>query len=137
MRHEQPVSRRQLRAARTRARALSPIRIVMLLLSFPLLASAIATSLYIRVSPYDPPTALAHLIARFGCDAAIYVDLAPAYVGEIGYHARNDADGNGVACEHANQFTAAAPVEAATLTTTEPAGDAQVRMINGAKFVKP
>jgi Excalibur calcium-binding domain len=137
MRHEPPASRRQLRAAHTRARALSPARIVVLFLSFPLLASAVATSLYIRVSPYDPTTALAHLIARFGCDAATYVDLAPAYRGEIGYHARNDTDGNGVTCEASSELTTATTLDATVPVTAEPAGDAPVRMISGAKFVKP
>lgn len=137
MRHEKPVSRRELRAARSRAWALSPVRILMLVLSFPLLASAVATSIYIRTSPYDPGTALSHLIARGGCDAARFVGLAPAYYGEIGYHARNDVDGNGVTCEDDSQFTAAPVVQEITLNTVETAPETQPRMLGGAKFVKP
>ncbi len=137
MRQKHPASRRQMRAARLRARALSPVRIVRLLLSIPILASIVATSLYMRTSPYEPHIALAHLIARFGCDAALSVDLAPAYRGEVGYHARNDEDGNGVTCEYDSQFTAPTTIETASLATAEPVPAVQERMANGAKFVKP
>lgn len=134
---DQPATRRQLRAARIRAQALSPVRIVMLLLSFPFLTTAIATSIYIRTSPFEPSDALAHLIARGGCEAANYVGLSPAYHGEIGYHARNDIDDDGVACEYESQFVGAPSVKSASLSASDPATKAQVRVINGAKFIKP
>ncbi len=139
MRHDPEPSRREIRAARTRAHALSPVRIGMSLLGFPVVAVSVALSLYIRTSAYEPPAALAHLVARVSCDAARSVGLAPAYRGEIGYHARNDPDGNGVACERALP-TQVQQVLGATLDTQAPSpGQPPVagRMVGGAKFVKP
>lgn len=137
MQHEQPATRRQLRAARLRAQALSPVRIVMLLLSFPIMTIGVATSIYIRTSPYEPTDALAHLVARGGCAAASYVGLAPAYHGEIGYHALHDEDGNGVTCENDSQFASVPSVASASLSTSDPAPAAHERMVGGAKFLKP
>jgi len=129
-------SRRERRAARTRAQALSPGRIVMALLSLPLVAGGVAVSLYIRTSPYEPPLALAHLVARAGCDAAATVGLAPAYRGGPGYHARNDADGDGVACEIAG-FAAEPVQDVAYSAPPVDTPDTPKRMVGGAKFVKP
>lgn len=131
---EKPLTHRQMRAQQMWARALSPVRIVKLLLCIPILTAVLATSIYIRTSPYEPAVALAHLIARGGCGAASYVGLAPAYYGEIGYHARNDADENGVACEIDSQFVTAPAVDSASLVT---APNSQERMASGAKFLKP
>ena len=140
MRHEKPVSRREKRAARTRAEVLSPGRIVMSLLSLPLVAGGVAASLYVHTSPYDPPDAFAHLMARAGCDAARSVGLAPAYRGELGYHAKNDADGDGVACERVYRF-GSAPVQSVEVAGPAPdPGPMQGspdRMLGGARFVKP
>jgi hypothetical protein len=147
MRHERAPTRRQIRAAKTRARALSPWRIGMSLLSLPVITVSVAVSIYIRTSAYEPPEAMAHLIARFDCTAARYVGLAPSYRGELGYHARNDADGDGVACE-AVGFAVLLP-DAASMstmpdtapntapTTTNPERTDPVRMQGGAKFVRP
>lgn len=139
LRHEQPVSRCQMRAARLRARTLSPWRIGLKLLSIPFLAVSVAVSIHIRISPYEPPQALAHLIARVDCDAARSVGLAPAYRGGLGYHKRNDPDGNGIACEQGDLFTAAPEAKGGNLTktTAESAPDTLVRIVGGAKFVKP
>ncbi|MBL4768774.1 MAG: excalibur calcium-binding domain-containing protein [Rhodobacteraceae bacterium] len=137
MRHDQPTSRRQIRAAQLRARTLSPWRIGLKLLSIPVIAVSVAVSIYIRTSPYEPDRALAHLIARANCDTARMVGLAPAYRGGLGYHARNDANGNGVTCEQGNLLAAAPVVERMKLTKAEPAPNTTVRMVGGAKFVKP
>lgn len=134
LRHNSALTPRQLRAARTRARALSPWRIALKLCSIPFIFVSVAVSVYIRTSEYEPPQALAHLIARVDCDRARAVGLAPAYRGGLGYHARNDADGNGVACEQGNRL-AAAVVDRDTVTTSAP--KAPVRMVGGAKFVTP
>jgi hypothetical protein len=131
-------SKRQLRAARTRAEALSPVRILFSLLTLPLLALSVALSIYIRTSDYDPPDAVAHLVARGGCDAARSIGLAPSYRGGLGYHARNDADGDGVACD-AIEVLSVGVVE--NFVISKPVAiqntSARVRMTGGAKFVKP
>ncbi len=143
LRGEPEPSRRQRRAAKTRARALSPTRIIMTLASLPLVAGSVALSVYVRTSPYDPPQAVAHLVARAGCDAAASVGLAPAYRGGLGYHERNDADGDGVACESVG--LSAEPVQEVAYsdpsaprpslrTSTQ---NASRQMVGGAKFIKP
>jgi len=128
-------SRRERRAARIREQALSPMRIVMTLASLPLVAGGVALSLYVRTSPYEPSLAVAHLVARVGCDAAASVGLAPAYHGGPGYHARNDADDDGVACEVAG--FGGEPAQDVVYTAPAPAPKAPARMVGGAKFVKP
>ncbi len=135
MHHDRPPSRRELRAARTRAQALSPVRIVFSLLSLPIVALVVALSIYVRISPYEPANALAHLMARSGCDVAASVGLAPAYKGNIGYHVRNDADGDGVSCERAGFGVADTRDVVFSPPTSEM--DAPGRMRGGAKFVKP
>ncbi|MBT3143247.1 hypothetical protein DS909_07060 [Phaeobacter gallaeciensis] len=87
------------RAEAQRAQFLSPRRIVMLLLSLPVIACSVGIGAYIRTSPYEPEAALQHLVAMWGCDAARSVGLGPTSVGEPGYHLRNDGDQDGVACE--------------------------------------
>lgn len=139
MRHEPEPSKREIRAARTRAHALSPWRIGISLLGFPVVAVSVAVSLYIRTSTYEPSAALAHLVARFNCDAARSIGLAPAYRGEIGYHARNDPDGNGVSCERSlqtqmQQILGVALDAPVTSPDQPPVPD---RMVGGAKFIKP
>lgn len=138
MRHEQPMSRRQKRAERTLARALSPWRIGLKLASIPFIAVSVTVSVYVRTSQYDPPMAVAHLVARIDCDAARAVGLAPSYRGGLGYHARNDVDGNGVACERAAQrVLAPVTIRGETQIAGGPTPKASVRMVGGAKFVKP
>jgi len=139
MRHDPEPSKREIRAARTRAHAFSPVRIGMSLLSFPIVTVSVAMSLYIRTSAYEPPAALAHLVARVSCDAARSVGLAPAYRGEIGYHARNDPDGDGVACERALPVQVQQVLDA-TFDAPVPSPDQPLvpdRMVGGAKFIKP
>lgn len=136
--HDEGPSKRQIRATRTRAEALSPVRILFSFLTLPLLALSVALSIYVRTSIYDPPEAIAHLVARGGCDAARSIGLAPSYRGGLGYHARNDVDGDGVACDG----TEVLPVEVVeNSTTSEPVAiqntSARVRMTGGAKFVRP
>lgn len=55
--------------------------------------------LAIAKSPWPIGLTVRHLLAAQNCDMARLVDLAPAYVGEPGYWARNDADDDGIACE--------------------------------------
>ena len=148
MRHMAEPSKREIRAARTRAQALSPWRIFKSLLSLPIVTIAVTVSLYVRTSDYDPPDALAHLVARTGCDAAWAIGLAPSYRGQLGYHARNDPDGDGVACDGARigqGRTIQSAILDATAPQTNPVADPvpdptpglSNRMVNGAKFIRP
>ncbi|MCE8532983.1 excalibur calcium-binding domain-containing protein [Ruegeria pomeroyi] len=91
-------TRRQRRAERTRAKALSPLRILLLLASLPVIAGSTAFGVYIRTSPYPPELALRHIAALAGCEVAALAGLPEARRGEPGYHLRNDADLDGVAC---------------------------------------
>ncbi len=124
-----PLTRRQKRAERLRREALSPRRILSLILILPGVMMIVALSVYLRTSPYYPTDAMMHLLARGGCDMARRIGLAGARRGEIGYHARNDHDGNGVACE----------IPGARMSLQEPlignAGDG--RSDTGAKFIRP
>lgn len=106
------------------ARFLSSV--VLKLMAIPVIALATALSVYIRTSPYPPSAALAHLLARAGCPAAAAIGLAGARAGELGYHARNDPDGDGIAC---------AP--AAVPEGLVAPGQVIVTKAGGAKFVRP
>ncbi len=124
-------SRRERRAARVRARgpALSLRKVLLSLLAIPVITASLTISIYIRTSPYEPADALRHLIAKTGCEAAFRVGLAPARRGEMGYHARNDLDGDGVAC--------GSGVVADARPAGGPAGAPSVRSVGGAKFLRP
>ncbi|SEJ90837.1 Excalibur calcium-binding domain-containing protein [Cribrihabitans marinus] len=126
-----PAERRRRRAERTRARALSPVRLVWLLFSLPLIAGSVAVSVYLRTSPYPRAQAMQHLVARAGCEAAARVGVRYARKGQPGYHARNDPDGDGVACG-----SAPAARTAASAAPEPPSGPA-TRQVGGAKFVRP
>lgn len=118
-------TRRQRRADRTRAKALSPLRILLLLASLPIIAGSTAIGVYMRTSPYPPELALRHLAALGGCEAAALAGLPQARRGEPGYHQRNDADLDGVAC--------GTTLAAASMEAREPAQ----RAPGQAKFVRP
>ena len=113
---------------RTRAKALSPVRIALKLLLVPVVTVGLTASIYIRTSEYPPEDALRHLLSLAGCKTAATLNLAPAYRGSIGYHVMNDPDGDGVACESENVTVAVLPPE-----PPAPTG----RVANGAKFVLP
>ena len=119
-------SRRIARADRTRAHALSPVRILIRVLFLPVAILGITLSIYIRTSPYEQSDALRHLMAMAGCETAAKVGLAPARKGDLGYHDRNDPDGDGIAC--GTRVAADAP---AVSNPDLP------RRTSGAKFLKP
>ena len=131
-------SRRERRAQATRAQALSPTRILTQVLLVPIVTIAMTVSIYVRTSPYERTDALRHLAAMAGCDTAHSMGLAPAITGAIGYHKRNDADGNGIACETAQRpITAiAARVSPHATQPTERLEDGP-RIASGAKFIRP
>ncbi len=134
------VERRERRAAKTRAQALSPMRILFRVILIPVTTIALTVSIYLRTSPYERSDAIRHLAAMAGCEATRAVGLAPAFRGGIGYHERNDPDGDGVACGSApgdaTQPFFAAPAFGAPATPPEAPG-VPPRMFGGAKFVKP
>ena len=131
LREDRKPSRREARAARTRAKALSPVRILIQVLLLPLVTLSVTVSIYVRTSPYDRDGALRHLAALSGCDTAAAMGLAPAFEGGIGYHKRNDPDGDGIACEDAKQVVSIPddPAYAAPVAPEQTAG--------GAKFLRP
>jgi hypothetical protein len=96
--------------------------------TIPVIALTTALSIYIRTSPYEPTEALMDLVARAGCPAAAAIGLADMRKGELGYHARNDPDGDGVACPRVTSPVAAGP---------EVPGETSTRTVGGAKFLRP
>ena len=129
MRDTARLTRRSQRAARTRAKALSPVRLLSLLLSLPVVFVVIALGTYLRTTSYELPEAALHLVALGGCDAAHTLAIGPFYRGQPGYHARLDADDDGIACE---------PYPRRKVVVLPQAAPAEgSRMVGGAKFVRP
>ncbi len=58
-----------------------------------------ALTWYFLTSPWPLIPTFKHLAAFPNCNAARLVGLAPAYMGQPGYWAHNDRDGDGIACE--------------------------------------
>lgn len=123
-------SRRHQRAEATRRQALSPIRILTMVLLLPLTTVLIAVSVFIRLSEYNRDEAVIHLIALVGCDATQAMGIGPFREGQPGYHTRNDPDGDGVACGFAE-----APVSQSAQPENRP--EPQQRSVGNAKFVRP
>lgn len=94
------------------------------LLLMPFLAVSIFGSVYLRTSPFAPEDAVRHLIAAGGCAAAAAVGAAPAREGSVGYHAKLDPGGTGLAC-----------ADVSPPTQTQHQTQAEFR--GGAKFVRP
>ncbi|WP_237215804.1 excalibur calcium-binding domain-containing protein [Ruegeria lacuscaerulensis] len=119
------------RAEALRRRALSPIRILLMILMLPVTTAVIGFSVYLRTSDFEQEEAVLHLIAMAGCPTALKVIPGPYYAGELGYHLRNDPDGNGVACETPQQL--AVPVTAEAPQLAQPVE----RSVGSAKFLRP
>jgi hypothetical protein len=124
------ISRRQKRADALRKRALSPVRILLMVLMLPLTVLSIVVAVFLRTSGYEREEALIHLIALAGCEAVENVVPGPFLAGGPGYHLRNDPDGDGVACDTVtpNPVPGAVPQQ----TDTRPS-----RTVGTAKFVRP
>ncbi len=119
------------RADRTRAVALSPMRNLFRVLMIPIVTLSVTVGIYVQISPYERQETLMHLAAMAGCDTALKFGLSDMHEGELGFHARNDTDGNGIACESGDRV-------AALETGAAPTGDVvEIRQSSGAKFVKP
>jgi hypothetical protein len=67
-----------------------------LLMSAAVFAATFAAFFF---SPFSPWDTVRHIVAAPNCNAARFVDLAPARRGEPGYWSRHDADDDGIACE--------------------------------------
>lgn len=120
--------RREKRADATRAQALSPVRILTSVLLVPVVTGALTVSIYIRTSPFEREDALRHLIALSGCSAALKFGVPHAARGEPGYHARNDTNHDGIACnENDPAFPGMETVDRST----------PLRNAGGAKFLRP
>jgi len=50
-------------------------------------------------SPFSPWDTLRHIAAAPNCDAARFVELAPAHRGNPGYWSGHDGDADGITCE--------------------------------------
>lgn len=135
-RSDPALSRREKRSARTRPRASLALRILLSLMATPFLATSLTVSIYIYTSRYEPPDALRHLIALTGCAAAAKIGMTPTYLGEMGYHARNDADGDGVACGSLRP-AALLPIVGDRFDEVASATDGSILTQGGTKFVTP
>lgn len=133
----------------TRRRALSPVRILTQLVAIPGIALAVGVSIVIRTSDHAPIDALRELVALAGCGAAAAVNLAPAGKGRLGYHARNDRDGDGVACNEGLAMAPPPTFHPGTIASMNESGarpapapvsapdNSAPRMTGGAKFLRP
>lgn len=130
------LTRRQRRAEAVRRKALSPIRILMMVLALPLTTGMIAIGVYIRVSDYDRPEAVVHLVAMAGCDVVQKLVPGPFYEGGPGYHKRNDPDGDGVACGPSAPRSVSTFAQQAPTITPEVEAPKE-RTVGTAKFLKP
>ncbi|MTI03165.1 excalibur calcium-binding domain-containing protein [Roseibium sp. RKSG952] len=133
-------SRRQQRAEAVRRKALSPLRIFMMVLALPITTATIALGVYLRTTDYEHAEAVIHLVALAGCDAAHALGMGAVREGQPGYHKRNDPDGDGVACGTfvVENPTAVipAPVPSSAPAPAQAEAPAQ-RRVGNAKFVKP
>ena len=123
-------TRRQVRAEALRRQALSPVRILIMVLALPLTTAMIAIGVFLRTSDFERHEAVIHLVALAGCEAVGALGFGPFRDGQAGYHKRNDPDGDGVAC---GTFTHSSVSGAQALKPTAP----HVRAVGNAKFVKP
>lgn len=130
LRQDPKCARRAARAARTRAAAFAPGRLLLRLALLPVTTVAVTVSIYTTTRPFERDDSLRHLVALGGCEAAASVGLAHMSEGEPGYHPVHDPDDNGIACEDpmlALLDTSAPPTE----PTTAPGA------AGTAKFIRP
>ena len=118
------------RAEALRKRALSPVRILIMILMLPVTTLGIAVGVYLRTSEFEREEAVIHLIAMAGCKSVESIVPGPFFAGEPGYHARNDPDGDGVACG-----TVSLPP--AQETPPQQAETPSRRAVGNSKFVRP
>ncbi len=129
-----PPSKRQRRADATRREALSPVRIILMVLLLPLTVGVVSAGIFLRISDYDRNEAVLHLLAMAGCDTVEALGFGPFREGQAGYHKRNDPDGDGVACGSVGLQ----PIQSATPQSTPPSTSAPTqRAVGNAKFVRP
>ncbi len=132
------MTRRQRRADEMRRKALSPLRILLMVLALPLTIGMITIGVYLRISDYERHEAVIHLVALAGCDTVQRLVPGPFFEGRPGYHKRNDPDGDGVACGTRGlqrQRTTAMPGTAGNAPRQTQAP--RERTVGTAKFLKP
>ncbi|UWR07608.1 MULTISPECIES: excalibur calcium-binding domain-containing protein [Ruegeria] len=130
------LARRQRKADALRRHALSPLRILLMVLALPLTTGMIALGVYLRTSDLERTEAVMHLVALAGCDAARSVGLGPMREGQLGYHKRNDPDGDGIACESSVRAATRSAVPVQAPASTQSAAP-KPRAVGNAKFVRP
>ncbi len=133
------LTRRQRKADALRRQALSPLRILLMVLALPITTGMIAIGVYLRVSDYERHEAVVHLVALAGCDAVGMLGFGPFREGGPGYHKRNDPDGDGVACGSfalQQQRNVAMPGRN-TESTSQSIEPPKQRTVGTAKFLKP
>ena len=59
---------------------------------------ALPVALFV-LSPFPPKDTVGHHVSALGCQFAAMFEMTGAAIGEAGYHASLDLDGNGVACD--------------------------------------
>jgi len=123
-------SARVQRADALRRRALSPVRILIMVLMLPVTTLVIAVGVYLRTSEFEREEALIHLIALAGCKPVEALVPGPFFAGQAGYHLRNDPDGDGVACGVYSPPTAQDTLPQQTESPNR-------RAVGNAKFVRP
>ncbi len=106
-----------------------------MVLALPLTVAAISVSGYLRVSDFDRSDSVLHLIAMAGCDVTEKLGFGAFREGSPGYHARNDPDGDGIACE----IGAVTPVQSTRAEPQQPRQTEQTseRKVGNAKFIRP
>ncbi len=130
--------KRQQRAETLRRKALSPWRILLMILALPLSVALISIGVFVRVSAFDREGAVVHLIAMAGCDVAWKMGIGPFYLGGPGYHARYDPDNNGVTCEPPGFAEAGLSGQASQSNEAQPQNTSpKQRTLGTAKFLKP
>ncbi|KIC37646.1 hypothetical protein RA27_21070 [Ruegeria sp. ANG-R] len=121
-----------------RRQAISPARILLMVLALPLTTAMITIGVYLRVSDYERHEAVVHLVALAGCDVVQRLVPGPFLEGRPGYHKRNDPDGDGVACGSASRqpfrdTVASGQTRSAPRQVEAP----RQRTVGTAKFLKP
>ncbi len=132
------LTRRQRRADALRRKALSPLRILLMVLALPLTTGTIAIGVYLRTSDYERHEAVIHLVALAGCDTIQRLVSGPFFEGQPGYHKRNDPDGDGVACgTRGLQRPRRAAMPGVSGSPPQQVQAPRERTVGTAKFLKP
>ncbi|WP_254446006.1 excalibur calcium-binding domain-containing protein [Ruegeria sp. HKCCD7255] len=126
--------RRHAKAERLRKKALSPLRILLMIVALPLTTAMLVLAIYPRATSFERHEAIIHLVAMAGCDAVAAIGFGHFREGEPGYHKKYDPDGDGVSCP--SVFHAQVPLTAEALKPVSTQAPAP-RSVGSAKFITP